>query len=163
MKQQLDSFLEKHPWSKEYYKKKKCFEFIFEFDTTQSFEEIWKILSDTSSFNKLLNLPEIKFSEVDGKKYGEYKMLGINYRWYEVPWEWMYGKYIANERIYEKGIFTYSRVVYEIEQVDENKNRVIIYFGWITKNFLAKTIVKLYKNTLTENFKKGFCKNCCRH
>ncbi len=152
----LSDFLKEFPWNSEYTSKGKPVEYLFSINTTLSLTEIWKILSDTSTFNRLLKLPEIEFVESDGRKKGSYSLMGKKHIWYEVPWEWMYGKHISNERIYEKGMFYYSRAKYQIQPQDDGGYRILVYFGWIPKGSFARIVLKLYKSGFIKNFTKTF-------
>ncbi|MDG2126027.1 MAG: hypothetical protein P8J87_20170, partial [Verrucomicrobiales bacterium] len=66
----LEAFLEKHPWPEGTEKGGRVVEALWLHDFRSSRAELWPFLSDTSAINKKLGLPKMSFEERDGKLYG---------------------------------------------------------------------------------------------
>ncbi len=155
----LSDFLKIYPWEKETnvillnYTKEKKLDFLWEFYLEATPEELWEYLADTSTTNKQLGLPKMTFEEKQGKLYGKSVNVGILLEWEEVPWQWEYPKFIKNERIYSKGFAKYVRAMYILDRV-ENKTRLLIYFGWIPRNFMGEYLLKIAMPKIQNKYNK---------
>lgn len=151
----LTDFLNRYPWSQEWTQFEKPIDSLWEFELDIKVETLWPWLIDTSSFNKRIGIPEMKFVEKEGKLFGRSKNAGILMEWEEIPWEWEYCKELNNARIYKKGLARYVRSRYILEKLSENKTKLIVYFGWIPKGFLGKLILLFEMKRLYQNYRKG--------
>jgi len=70
-----------------------------------SSEQLWPYLSDTATMNRELKLSPMTFETVKGIRHGKQKILFFNTLWTEEPWEWVFGQWLSNERVYSKGFF----------------------------------------------------------
>ncbi len=148
------SFIEQNPWPDTWLQYGKPVEYFFEMRIFSSLANLWSALSDTSRINKMLGLPEMKFFEKDGKKFGTYKLIGIRHTWYEVPWEWLYGHFISAERIYSEGLLHFVRARFEIQPLPDLSYRVRIYFGWVPKNRSSHLFFQSYRKKFILQFSK---------
>ncbi len=146
----LKSFLEQYPWEQENVilelnlLEEEKLDFLWYFNLKSRPEELWDYLSDTSATNKALGLPPMEFREENGKLYGKSINAGILLEWEEPPWQWEYGKYIKNQRIYSKGFAKYVRAMYLFDYDDNLKQtNLYIYFGWIPRNVSGKILLKI--------------------
>ncbi|WP_004472928.1 adenylate/guanylate cyclase domain-containing protein [Leptospira santarosai] len=151
----LTDYLNIYPWSQEWAQLEKPIDSLWEFELDTKVETLWPWLIDTSSFNKRIGIPEMKFVEKEGKLFGRSKNAGILMEWEEVPWEWEYCKELNNARIYKKGLARYVRTRYILEKLSENKTKLIVYFGWIPKGFLGKLILFFGMKRLYQSYRKG--------
>lgn len=151
----LAEFLKRFPWTEEWSKFKDPIETLWEFELDVKIETLWPWLIDTSSFNKRLGIPEMKFVEKEGKLFGRSKNAGILMEWEEVPWEWEYCKGLNNARIYSKGLARYVQTRYVLEKLPENKTKLIVYFGWIPRGILGRIILKVGMKQLYKSYQKS--------
>lgn len=117
----LTDFLNRYPWTEEWERFGKTIDTLWEFELDENVETLWPWLIDTSSFNKRIGIPEMKFVEKEGKLFGRSKNAGILMEWEEVPWEWEYCKGINNARIYSRGLARYVRTRYVLEKLSKEK------------------------------------------
>lgn len=141
------TFLEENPWDREWSRLHPPVEYFFQFNFPIKLDRLWSILADTSRLNQALGLPEMTFHEKEGKKIGSYKILGIPHEWYEIPWQWIYGEFISAERVFSKGLLYYARARFEISVLEDGSKDIIIYFGWIPRNWKGKMVFSFSRNS----------------
>ncbi|PJZ77920.1 adenylate/guanylate cyclase domain-containing protein [Leptospira neocaledonica] len=151
----LQTYLEKFPWEEKWTSLGEPIEKLWKFDLEVSPQEVWPWLIDTSSFNKRIEIPEMKFQEINGRLFGKSKNAGIPMEWEEVPWEWEYCKQLNNARIYSKGFAYYVRTRYLIYPLGESSTRLFVYFGWIPKGWFGKNLLKIGMSQLGKTYTKG--------
>ncbi|TGK39572.1 adenylate/guanylate cyclase domain-containing protein [Leptospira andrefontaineae] len=151
----LQTYLEKYPWEEKWTSLGEPIEKLWKFDLDVSPQEVWPWLIDTSSFNKRIDIPEMKFQEINGRLFGKSKNAGIVSEWEEVPWEWEYCKQLNNARIYSKGFAYYVRTRYLVYPLGEGSTRLFVYFGWIPKGWLGKNLLKIVMVQLEKAYEKG--------
>lgn len=154
MIQNLSDFLHQYPWEPEWLALGKPLDYLWDFDLPEPSEDLWPWLIDTSSFNKRIGVPEMHYTEKDGKLFGTSVNAGILMEWEEVPWEWEYLKGLNNARIYSKGLAKYVRSRY-ILYPKENGTKLLVYFGWIPRGLLGKSILPFGMKKLYSDYKKG--------
>ncbi|MBL8993031.1 MAG: adenylate/guanylate cyclase domain-containing protein, partial [Spirochaetia bacterium] len=137
----IPSFLKKYPWPAEWRNKGKFLHALWSWDFPVSMEALWPHLADTSTFNKRLGLPEMKFREENGRLQGESVNLRVRSVWEEVPWEWEYGSYLSNMRVYSKGFGKAVRSVYSVEKLPSGGVRLFVYFGWVLGGILGRLLL----------------------
>ncbi|XDD51857.1 adenylate/guanylate cyclase domain-containing protein [Leptospira sp. WS92.C1] len=153
--QNLSDYLKQYPWDAEWAKFEKPIDTLWEFELAENIESLWPWLIDTSSFNKRIGIPEMKYVEKEGKLFGTSKNAGIQMEWEEVPWEWEYCKGINNARIYSKGLARYVRTRYIVEKLSENRTKLTVYFGWIPRGIFGKLILPFGMKQLFQSYQKG--------
>ncbi|RHX93142.1 adenylate/guanylate cyclase domain-containing protein [Leptospira stimsonii] len=151
----LGAFLKQYPWDEEWIRSAKPVEVLWEFELDIDVESLWPWLIDTSSFNKRIGIPEMKYVEKEGKLFGRSRNAGILMEWEEVPWEWEYCKGLNNARIYSKGFGKYVRCRYIVEKLSSNKTKLTVYFGWIPRGILGKLILPIGMKQLFKDYQKG--------
>ncbi|TGK03005.1 adenylate/guanylate cyclase domain-containing protein [Leptospira langatensis] len=151
----LNTYLDRFPWEEKWTQLGEPIDSIWSFDLDASPEELWPWLIDTSSFNKRIGIPEMKFKEINGRLFGTSRNAGIPMEWEEVPWEWEYCKQLNNARMYSKGFAYYVRTRYLLFPLEENRTRLFVYFGWIPKGWIGKTILKIGMKQMEKSYEKA--------
>ena len=147
----LEEFLQEFPWSDEW-SGSVPLDYLWEFRLNVAVEDLWPRLIDTSSFNRLMELPQMHFHEEDGKLYGWSVNGGLRLEWEEVPWEWEYGRQMVSARRYSKGFPKYVRGIYLVEEISLDETLVQVYFGWIPRSLFGRTLLKMYMPTLEKKY-----------
>lgn len=151
----LSEFLNRFPWDPKWIESDPSIDTLWEFELDVDVESLWPWLIDTSSFNKRIGIPEMKYVEKEGKLFGSSRNAGIKMEWEEVPWEWEYCKGLNNARIYGKGIAKYVRTRYLLEKLPENRTKLTVYFGWIPRGILGKLILPYGMKQMYLEYQKG--------
>lgn len=149
----VQEFLRNYPWPQEWVEKGQPLNFLWQFDLPVTVEKIWPHLIDTSSFNRRLQLPEMNFSEKNGRLFGSSVNAGIKMEWEEVPWQWEYGRWLSSARIYSRGFATYVRARYILEPVESDAVRLLVYFGWIPRDWKGRLLLRMGMKQLQEKYK----------
>ncbi|PJZ69977.1 adenylate cyclase [Leptospira perolatii] len=152
---ELQEFLEAYPWDANLLQLGEPLDYLWKFDLNANPSALWPWLIDTSSFNKRIGISEMKFSEIDGKLFGSSINAGVLMEWEEVPWEWEYCKQLNNARIYSKGFAHYVRTRYLLFDSGNDTSRLYVYFGWIPRNFVGRTVLKIGMKQLKKQYEKG--------
>lgn len=139
----LTDYLNRYPWSQEWAQFEKPIDSLWEFELDIKVEALWPWLIDTSSFNKRIGIPEMKFVEKEGKLFGRSKNAGILMEWEEIPWEWEYCKGLNNARIYKKGLARYVRTRYILENFRKIKQNSSYILDGFPKVFSANSFCPL--------------------
>ena len=104
---------------------------------------IWPVLSDTAAVNRKMGLAPMKFTNVDGVRHGQQKLLGMTVRWTEAPWEWKHESWLKNARVYSSGFFHKIEGHFEVKPLSETQTQVLVQFTVQHKyNFLAGLLNK---------------------
>lgn len=151
----MTHFLEENPWPGEWAVQGKPVEYFFRVEFPNTLEEIWALISDTSRINEVMGLPRMTFHEEEGRTYGSYTMLGMRQEWYEVPWEWVYGRFIRMERIFRSGFARYQRAFFIINDAPYGPIPVSFYFGWIPRNLFWTAVLKAYEKRFIASMKRA--------
>lgn len=134
--------LAEHPWPKEYASERRL-EWFWQFEVPLAASELWRLVADSSRFNRALHVSEMKFEERDGKRWGSSRPGGIAHEWIEVPWNWVAERWMESVRIYTRG---FSRVVYAVfvlTPLGDESTRLSIYFGAIPSGVVSGALLKL--------------------
>jgi class 3 adenylate cyclase len=129
----LKEYLRIHPWPAEYLREGRPAERLLSFPVGLPLEDLWPLVSDTSTLNGLMGLGAMKFEEREGRLYGSYEVLGIRHAWEEVPWQWEYGREISAERFFSEGIPRRLRMGITVEEEAPGACRAGFYFGFIPR------------------------------
>ena len=155
----LNEFFKIYPWEEKYNSSKYArLDWLWTFDLEISSEILWSYVSDTSRLNQTMGLSEMNFEEKNGVLYGRSSNLGIALEWIEIPWTWVYGKYLISIREYSKGFASTVKAIYHFEKISEKSTRFYVYLGWIPNGLFyrllllasEKVIQKKYKTILSE-------------
>lgn len=147
----LTGFLRRYPWQQNETQGRKPADFLWRFEVNAPLRDLWPFLIDTSTFNKLLGLPQMKYAEKNGRLYGSSVNAGILSEWEEVPWEWEYHRGLNNARIYSRGFATYVRSRYLLEG-DGERTIFYVYFGWVPRSFWARWLLKIAMPRLQRDY-----------
>ena len=131
-------------------------EFLWSFDVAVNVDTMWSYISDTSRFNREIGLAPRTEKEVDGKNYVVTTLLGFPQEWIEKPWMWIQGETITSEREYLKGVAYTVQSVFNLQPIDQDKTRILIYFGWHPRNWFCYQFLSLTESMLRGNFKRVF-------
>lgn len=147
----LPVYLQQNPWS-EISDSGHVVHYFFVLNLFTSVDQAWAILSNTSSLNQLMGLPPMDFTvDVKGKKIGRGKIAGVFHEWYEKPWDWVYGSFIRNERIFSKGFLKNIRGHFIFEN-DGGNLTVFCYFGYHTDSLYRRVVLSVYRHFFIRNF-----------
>ena len=133
----VDQVLALHPWSKEWAAAPRL-EWLWHFDVALSASQLWPALADTSRMNRAMGLPEIKFEDRDGVRWGRSRRGGVDHEWIEVPWNWVSEQWLECNRIYSRGL---SKVIYSVfllEPLGPERTRVSSYFGAVARGLVGQ-------------------------
>ena len=113
---------------------------------------IWPVLSDTAAVNRKMGLAPMSFTNVDGVRHGQQKMLGMTVRWTEAPWEWKHESWLKNARVYSSGFFQKIEGYFEIKPLSATQTQVLVqftvhhkydFFAGLLNSAIQRTIKKL--------------------
>lgn len=147
----LVDFLQRYPWQQNETQGRKPADFLWRFEVNAAVGDLWPFLIDTSAFNKLLGLPQMKYAEKNGRLYGSSVNAGILSEWEEVPWEWEYHRGLNNARIYSRGFATYVRSRYLL-QADGERTVFYVYFGWVPRSAWARWLLGIAMPRLQKDY-----------
>lgn len=117
-----------------------------------SSEQLWPYLSDTATMNRELKLSPMTFETVKGIRHGQQKILFFNTLWTEEPWEWVFGQWLSNERVYSKGFFKSLKSKFEIHSL-ANGCEVHISFSIIHRfPFFSKALDNATRSVVNKIF-----------
>jgi len=150
----LSQFLTRYPWRGDETQGRKPADFLWRFEVAAPVADLWPFLIDTSTFNRLLGLPVMKYEERAGRLFGSSVNAGILSEWQEVPWEWEYHKGLNNARIYSRGFATYVRSRYLLEDAAD-KTVFDVYFGWVPKSWWARLLLKVAMPRLQKDYENA--------
>ena len=105
-------------------------------------QALWPFLSDTSSLNERLGLPEMEFQERDGHLYGCSGRGLLRQEWIEVPWQWEVEKWLTAERRYRRGFALAVRVRYQLETKVDKGTRLTVAIDWLPRSWWSRPILK---------------------
>ena len=147
----LPEFLRRYPWQQNETAGRRPADFLWRFEVNAPVADLWPFLIDTSTFNRLLGLPQMKYTEKNGRLFGSSVNAGILSEWEEVPWEWEYHRGLNNARIYSRGFATYVRSRYLL-QADGERTIFYVYFGWVPRNAWARLLLKIAMPRLQKDY-----------
>lgn len=153
----LNDFLEKYPWSAREKHGSSTLDYLWKFPLRSNVADLWPFLIDTSTFNKLLGLPVMEYSERNGRLYGKTKNAGVLSEWEEVPWEWEYHKGLNNARIYSRGFAKYVRSRYLLVPGDAGTD-FYVYFGWVPRSVFGRLLLKFGFPGVRRNYAAALAK-----
>jgi class 3 adenylate cyclase len=150
----LEGFVALHPWDPGVLDQGRPLEWLFHYDLECQPDEVWKILADTSRFNRALGLSRMQFAEKDGVLHGEGTNGGVRHVWREVPWDWVAERWLIARRVYSKGFPRYVRVIYRLQRLDRERVRVWVYYGWIARGTVGKLALKFGMPSMEKGYRK---------
>lgn len=115
----------------------------FAFEVRASPREIWPSLIDTTRLNRAMGFAEIEYVEEGGGLRASTRTFGIPYRWLELPWAWVSGKWVSCFRIYDHGLATHAAIGFELEPASAGQSRVKVEFDWYPRNALCRRLFPL--------------------
>lgn len=130
-----------HPWPNEWANAERI-ERLWVYDLPGSPESFWPFISDTSRMNRALGTAEMKFTEREGKRYGQSKAGGIDHAWVEVPWNWVANQWLTSLRVYERGFFRAVWAIHRLEAIPTG-TRLYLYYGTVPRNTLSGIAIRL--------------------
>lgn len=153
MRLSLDELLEIYPWETKYNANAVSrVDWLWVFELDISVDALWSYVSDTSKLNKAMGLSEMSFEEKQGSLYGKSSNLGIRLEWREIPWTWVYGKYLISIREYEKGFATTVKVIYHFEKLSDTSTRFYVYLGWLPRSFFYKLLLGISEKFIYKKY-----------
>ena len=147
----ITEFLRRYPWQQNETQGRKPADYLWRFEVDATVADLWPFLIDTSTFNKLLGLPQMKYTEKNGRLFGSSVNAGILSEWEEVPWEWEYHRGLNNARIYSRGFATYVRSRYLL-QADGERTILYVYFGWVPRTWWGRLLLKIGMPRLQKDY-----------
>ncbi len=134
-------------------------------------ETVWPALSKTDWLNRSLGLPPVSY-EIEPRVEGgsnamaRARILGMELRWRELPFEWLEPEFYRVRRIFETGPFVEARMGMEFQTRPGGGTRVIAYselsprnaFGkWLARSVLGPKAKRDMSRILvhTEDFLRG--------
>ncbi len=156
---QIAEFLKEYPWRGDETGGRVPLDFLWKFSLKESLPDLWPFLIDTSTFNKLLGLPQMTYVEKNGRLFGSAKNAGILSEWEEVPWEWEYHRGLNNARIYSRGFATYVRSRYLLKPAAAGSGTdFYVYFGWVPRGLLGRLLLKVGMPGLKKSYAAALAK-----
>jgi eukaryotic-like serine/threonine-protein kinase len=106
----------------------KTFTIAFSLELASSPLELWPFVSDTARMNEIVGLPPVNVERVrvDGstQTFLSNRVLGIDMRWQEYPFEWVEGRSWSVLRVCTKGVTRWYRVRLELEALPSGGTRL---------------------------------------
>ncbi len=137
------AFIADDPWPERMLARGKPMDFLWTFDLAVSAQELWPYVMDTSRFNRAMGLNRMEFREEAGVRYGSGLNAGMRQEWIELPWDWVAGRMLAQVREYTRGLAWFVRSRYVLESLGEHRVRFHVYFGWIPRGVVGRTVIRL--------------------
>ncbi len=137
----LPRLLERYPWAKRWTDLGEPMDYLWKFELDVPVRKIWPWLADTSTFNRMLGLPAMKFEEKNGRLFGSSGSGVLRLEWEEARWEWEYGRGLNSARIYSEGFAHYVRARYLLQDLGRGRLRLFVYFGWIPRTTLGRRVL----------------------
>lgn len=134
--------LAEHPWPKEYASERRL-EWFWQFEVPLAASELWRLVADSSRFNRALHVSEMKFEERDGQRWGSSRPGGIPHEWVEVPWNWVAERWMESVRIYTRGFSRVVYAVYVLTPLSDESKHLSIYFGAVPSGVVSGALLKL--------------------
>ncbi|HTM20095.1 MAG TPA: DUF5939 domain-containing protein, partial [Kofleriaceae bacterium] len=150
----LESFVALHPWDPDHLAQGRPLEWLWHFDVAAQPDEVWRILIDTSRFNRAMGLSRMQFEERDGVLHGSGTNGGVRHVWVEVPWDWVAERWLISRRVYRKGFARVVRVIYRLQRLDFERVRVWVYFGWIPRGVVGRLAIKIGMPSIERGYRK---------
>jgi class 3 adenylate cyclase len=141
-----EQLLALHPWPTGHADGKRI-EAFWIFDLPGTPRALWPFISDTSRMNRALGTAEMTFWEQGGKRFGRSKAGGITQEWHEVPWNWVAEQWLANVRIYSRGLMRMNYAIYQLEATATG-TRVYVYIGCIPRGSISAVAVRVGLNMI---------------
>lgn len=121
------ALLAEHPLPKELTGVRRL-EWLWTIEVDASPEQLWPLVADLSRLNRALGLPQMKFEERDGVRWGTTRYLGIFHEWQEVPWNWVKGRWYELTRLYSRGGMKALFGVVHLTPLGRERTRVQVYY-----------------------------------
>lgn len=98
----------------------KIFSVEWTWDLVGSPEQLWPYISNTQRVNRAVGVPAVEYHTTadEGfgvRRFGRFRMAGMDIRWEEHPFEWVEGRRMAILREFTKGPFSWFLSVVELE------------------------------------------------
>lgn len=91
----------------------------FSIELSSAADALWPYVSDTDRMNQVVGLPPIAVERVSApgsrRTFLANRVLGMNLRWQEYPFEWVEGRRWSVLRVFESGLMSWYRVELELE------------------------------------------------
>ena len=110
-------------------------------------EAVWPVLSKTDWFNRSLGLPPVKYdiqpqAEGGSVVMAHARILGLEMRWRELPFEWSEPEFYRVHRIFETGPFTETWMGIDLHEQPGGGTRVLAYSELATRNVFGKWLAR---------------------
>jgi class 3 adenylate cyclase len=142
-----------HPPDSLWAEEERCVETTWATELSSKREALWPLLSDTSSLNEQLGLPEMNFVERDGNLYGSFGRGLLRQEWVEVPWEWEAAKWLVAERRYSKGPALAVRVRYLLDD-HKGGTKLTVRVSWIARYWWSRPVLRYINRWLRAQYER---------
>ncbi len=121
-------------------------------------EQLWPFISNTDRINHAIGLPAVTYTTrqdpIHGtQRFAETKVLGMQIRWQEHPYEWIEGRRFSVLREFTHGPFYWFVNVVELQPLAGGGTRVVQTLTVAPRNWLGKQVARLQ---LGKKSKTGF-------
>ncbi|MEZ4427213.1 MAG: DUF5939 domain-containing protein [Nannocystaceae bacterium] len=141
---ELAAVLDEHPWPPAWTEGRSPLDFLWVYELPAAPAELWPHLADSSAMNRRMQLTEMELTERDGRLHGRAMTAGfLETVWVEEPWVWEYGRSLACDRVYSKGLMTIARVRVALQELEPGRTRLLWYTGAVPRGLLARWLIKL--------------------
>lgn len=134
----VETFIAESPWPERLLMHGPPLERLWWFDLPCSASALWPYVTDTSRLNRALSLPEMRFEERDGVRYGSARYGGMACSWIEEPWEWTHETWVHSVRVYERGFAHVSRAIVRLDPLPDGGTRYYAYFGMVPRGLIGR-------------------------
>ena len=110
-------------------------------------EAIWPVLSKTDWLNRSLGLPAVKY-DIEPRAEGgsvtkaRARIVGMEMRWRELPFEWLEPEFYRVHRIFETGPFAEAWMGMDLHEQPGGGTRVVAYSEMATRNVFGKWLAR---------------------
>jgi len=150
----LDEWHRLHPWPEHHGVARPSIEYLWHYDVAAAPDDLWKLIADTSRMNRALGTAEMTFVPRDGKLIGSSRNGGVRHEWWEEPWDWVAGQWLANTRVYDRGFMKLLHAVQRVERDASGSSRLSMYFGFVPRGRIGAAAIRFGFPSLEKGYRR---------
>ncbi len=121
---------------------------VLSWDLASKASDLWPLVSNTERLNRAAGLPSVQYrtqKDADGalRKFGSFRLAGLEIEWEEHPFEWIEGSRMGVLREFTRGPFEWFKSVVELNPRAEGGTTLTHTVQIQTRNPLGRVIAQL--------------------
>ena len=126
----------------------KVWEKTFEWNLASSSQKLWPYISNTERLNRALGLPSVTYRterdpQLGLRKFGSFKLGGVQITWEEHPFEWVKGERMGILREFDTGPFKWSMSIVSLETLADSRTKLTHKVRIEPRNMLGRMLAKV--------------------